>query len=108
VIPVTIADDHPPFREGMRKALSIGADFQLVGKAADGKETLGSEELTDVLVLTSAGLGRSRHTSSRSVAQTVRKRAIRFQASRASLTVRGSTEGTRLEADSRISPKGGS
>jgi DNA-binding NarL/FixJ family response regulator len=53
VIRVAIADDHPLFREGMRKALSMGPDFELVGEAADGKAALKlcSELLPDVLVL---------------------------------------------------------
>ena len=53
MIRVAIADDHPLFREGMRKALSMGPDFELVGEAADGKAALKlcSELLPDVLVL---------------------------------------------------------
>ncbi len=50
---IVIADDHPLFREGLRKALSTAPDFRLVGEASDGESALelcGSEQ-PDVLVL---------------------------------------------------------
>ncbi len=40
MIRVAIADDHPLFREGLRKALSMGPDLQLVGEASDGEAAL--------------------------------------------------------------------
>jgi two-component system NarL family response regulator len=40
VIRVAIADDHPLFREGLRRALSLMRDFALAGEASDGQEAL--------------------------------------------------------------------
>jgi two-component system, NarL family, nitrate/nitrite response regulator NarL len=53
MIRVAVADDHPLFREGLRKALSLGADLQLVGEASDGQQalTICTEHRPDVLVL---------------------------------------------------------
>ncbi|HEY6930083.1 MAG TPA: response regulator transcription factor [Thermoanaerobaculia bacterium] len=53
MIRIAIADDHPLFREGLRKALSVGSDLQLVGEAADGRQALAlcAQEQPDVLVL---------------------------------------------------------
>lgn len=53
MIRIAVADDHPLFREGLRKALSMGADLQLVGEAADGQQALDlcASEKPDVLVL---------------------------------------------------------
>jgi DNA-binding NarL/FixJ family response regulator len=53
MIRIAVADDHPLFREGLRKALSMGADLQLVGEAADGQQALDlcGREKPDVLVL---------------------------------------------------------
>lgn len=53
MIRIAIADDHPLFREGLRKALTIGAEFDVVGEAADGQAALRlcSEQHPDVLVL---------------------------------------------------------
>ena len=53
MIRVAVADDHPLFREGLRKALSIGRDLQLVGEASDGEAalTLCTRERPDVLIL---------------------------------------------------------
>ena len=39
-IRVMIADDHPIIREGLRKLLSLEADIDVVGEAADGREVL--------------------------------------------------------------------
>ena len=39
-IRVVIADDHPIVRDGLRKLLSIEADIDVVGEAADGQELL--------------------------------------------------------------------
>ena len=33
---VTIADDHPLFRDGLKRALESSDDFHLVGQASDG------------------------------------------------------------------------
>ena len=37
---VLIADDHPIFRDALRKLLEIEADFSVVGEAADGGEAI--------------------------------------------------------------------
>jgi len=39
-IRVVIADDHPIFRDGLRKLLSLEDDFDVVGEARDGNEVL--------------------------------------------------------------------
>jgi len=50
---IAIADDHPLFREGLRKALTTAPDFRLVGEACDGEGALElcETEHPDVLVL---------------------------------------------------------
>jgi DNA-binding NarL/FixJ family response regulator len=40
VIRIVIADDHPIFRDGLRKLLSLEEDFEVVGEAKDGNEVL--------------------------------------------------------------------
>ena len=37
---ILIADDHPLFREGLRRILSEKSDTEVVGEAADGREVL--------------------------------------------------------------------
>ncbi len=39
-IRILIADDHPIFRDGLRKLLEAEPGFQIVGEAADGEEAL--------------------------------------------------------------------
>jgi DNA-binding NarL/FixJ family response regulator len=39
-IRILIADDHPIFRDGLKKLLSLEKDFQVVGEAEDGKEAV--------------------------------------------------------------------
>jgi DNA-binding NarL/FixJ family response regulator len=39
-IRIVIADDHPIFRDGLRKLLSLEDDFEVVAEANDGKEVL--------------------------------------------------------------------
>ncbi|MGH9723230.1 MAG: response regulator [Bryobacteraceae bacterium] len=39
-IRIVIADDHPIFRDGLRKLLTLEEDFQVVAEARDGKEVL--------------------------------------------------------------------
>jgi two-component system NarL family response regulator len=53
VIRVVIADDHPLFREGLRRALSLMRDFALAGEASDGQEALQvcQREEPDVLLV---------------------------------------------------------
>jgi DNA-binding NarL/FixJ family response regulator len=53
VIRIAVADDHPLFREGLRKALSVGTDLVLVGEASDGQAALElcGREQPDLLIL---------------------------------------------------------
>jgi len=53
IIRILIADDHPIFRDGLRKLLTLEEDFQVVAEARDGKECLELiEELQpDILLL---------------------------------------------------------
>src|SRR5258707_8797577 len=37
---ILIADDHPIFRDGLRKLLSLEEDFQVIAEAEDGKEAV--------------------------------------------------------------------
>lgn len=50
---VAIADDHPVFRQGLRKVLELGGDMEIVGEARDGEEALElcRREKPDVLLL---------------------------------------------------------
>ena len=52
-IRIVIADDHPIFRDGLRKLLSLEDDFEVVGEAKDGNEVLEimREKEPDVLLL---------------------------------------------------------
>jgi DNA-binding NarL/FixJ family response regulator len=53
LIRIVIADDHPIFRDGLRKLLSLEDDFEVVGEARDGNEVLEimREKEADVLLL---------------------------------------------------------
>src|SRR6202051_3993932 len=53
LIRILIADDHPIFRDGLRKLLTLEEDFRVIGEARDGKECLEMlEELQpDILLL---------------------------------------------------------
>jgi DNA-binding NarL/FixJ family response regulator len=53
LIRLVIADDHPIFRDGLRKLLSLEDDFEVVGEAKDGNEVLElmREKEPDVLLL---------------------------------------------------------
>lgn len=53
VIKVLVADDHPPFAEGLVKLLAEEADLKLVGLAGDGEEALAlaKEHRPDVVVM---------------------------------------------------------
>ncbi len=53
MIRVLIADDHPIVRHGLRRALSLQPDIEVVGEAADGAEVVELVESceADVLVL---------------------------------------------------------
>ncbi len=53
VIRIAIADDHPIFRDGLRKLLALEDDFQVVAEARDGKEVLEilQKDEPDVLLL---------------------------------------------------------
>jgi two-component system, NarL family, nitrate/nitrite response regulator NarL len=37
---ILIADDHPIFRDGLRKLLEAEGDFQVIGEASDGSEAI--------------------------------------------------------------------
>ena len=52
-IRIAIADDHPIFRDGLRKLLALEEDFQVVAEARDGKEVLDilQREEPDILLL---------------------------------------------------------
>ena len=39
-IRIAIADDHPIFRDGLRRLLALEPDMEVVGEAADGEEAL--------------------------------------------------------------------
>jgi DNA-binding NarL/FixJ family response regulator len=39
-IRIVIADDHPIFRDGLRRLLAVEPDFEVVGEAADGHEAV--------------------------------------------------------------------
>jgi len=54
VINVIIADDHPPFRVGIRQTLEQAQDIRVLAEASDGPElsaTLSRNPSTDVLLL---------------------------------------------------------
>jgi two-component system, NarL family, nitrate/nitrite response regulator NarL len=53
LIRLVIADDHPIFRDGLRKLLSLEDDFEVVGEARDGTEVLDlvRDKDPDVLLL---------------------------------------------------------
>src|SRR5262249_11140194 len=52
-IRIAIADDHPIFRDGLRKLLALEEDFEVVAEARDGKEVLDilQRDEPDVLLL---------------------------------------------------------
>ncbi len=53
MIRIAIADDHPIFRDGLRKLLALEEDFQVVAEARDGKEVLDilQRDEPDILLL---------------------------------------------------------
>ena len=53
LIRIVIADDHPIFRDGLRKLLTLEPDFRVVAEARDGKEVLEvlDEHQPDILLL---------------------------------------------------------
>jgi len=53
LIRIVIADDHPIFRDGLRKLLMLEEDFLVVAEARDGKEVLEvlDEHQPDILLL---------------------------------------------------------
>jgi len=53
IITIVIADDHPIFRDGLRKLLALEDDFEVIGEARDGKEAFDVVQLKepDVLLL---------------------------------------------------------
>src|SRR3954452_9360948 len=50
---IAIADDHPIFRDGLKRLLEAKAEYQVVGPVSDGDEALSivAEMLPDVLLL---------------------------------------------------------
>ncbi len=50
---VLIVDDHPFFREGLRRVIAAEEDLEVVGEAGDGEETLAAvrEYAPDVVVM---------------------------------------------------------
>jgi two-component system, NarL family, nitrate/nitrite response regulator NarL len=50
-IRIVIADDHPIFRDGLRRLLSLESDFEVVAEAADGREVLQVIETHDPDIL---------------------------------------------------------
>ena len=52
-IRILIADDHALLRQGIRNFLSLESDFEIIGEAADGEETIrrASELRPDILLL---------------------------------------------------------
>jgi len=52
-IRILVADDHPIFRDGLRKLLEAESDFKVVGEAADGGEAIAMAQRLkpDVLLL---------------------------------------------------------
>ena len=53
LIRIVIADDHPIFRDGLRKLLTLEPDFRVVAEARDGNEVLEvlDEHQPDILLL---------------------------------------------------------
>jgi DNA-binding NarL/FixJ family response regulator len=53
LIRIVIADDHPIFRDGLRRLLTLEADFRVVAEARDGKDVLKvlGEHQPDILLL---------------------------------------------------------
>jgi DNA-binding NarL/FixJ family response regulator len=53
VINVLLADDHPIFREGLKRVLAGAGDLAVTGEAGSGEETLEKTSLLgpDVVVL---------------------------------------------------------
>ena len=51
LIRIVIADDHPIFRDGLRKLLSLEEDFRVVAEAKDGQEVLDVLEQHDPDIL---------------------------------------------------------
>jgi len=60
-IRVLLADDHPVFRQGLRKLLEGERDFLVVGEASDGQEAvdMAAQLRPDILLLELAMPGRS-------------------------------------------------
>jgi two-component system, NarL family, nitrate/nitrite response regulator NarL len=73
-IRIVIADDHPIFRDGLRRLLEVRAEFRVVGSACDGDEALAlvADQQPDILLLDLAmprmsGLATVRELQSRRV-----------------------------------------
>src|SRR3989441_10840195 len=87
-IRIVIADDHPIFRDGLRRLLEAEPDLKVVGEAQDGTEAvkLGRQLKPDILLLDLAmprmpGLEALREMSSGSNSNAVREVLLRADAS---------------------------
>src|ERR1700689_2004798 len=53
MVRIVIADDHPIFREGLKRLLELEDDFEVVGEAGDGRQALEAVQnlVPDVLLM---------------------------------------------------------
>ena len=64
---IVIADDHPIFRDGLRRLLEAESDLKVIGEACDGTEAVKmARQLKPDIML--AGPGHAAHAGARSAA----------------------------------------